>query len=215
MRQVMRRTLGVGGASAVALGAVFFMSGVADAHTPTVTPGCAKDGHATVTIDLKNYNGGGTNTVTATEGSTVVLAKASFKSTYHDVVTLDGTVAHHVVFDIYAFDDPNGANHWTTKLPADTSVCPQPTPPSSSSTAPPSSSAPSSVSTVTSPPSSSSAAVVPPVTTTAPAAPQTAALANTGVNAGVPLAIAGGLVVIGGGLLVGMRLSTRRRKSAN
>jgi LPXTG-motif cell wall-anchored protein len=50
-------------------------------------------------------------------------------------------------------------------------------------------------------------------TTTTPAAVASAQLPNTGVSAAVPLGIAGVLLVAGGGILVWMRMSARRRKA--
>lgn len=216
MRQVMRRALGVGGATAVALGAVLSMAGTASAHDHKVQASCT-DGVTTLQVVLTVYTGHPNSLViTDKAGGAAAISladKPDFGHDYTNTFTTDGTVAH--VFEVVV--KAGDGSQYSFDKTVTTDACKKTPPPSSSSsTAPPSSSsstAPPSSNTV--PPSTSSAAAVPPVTTSAPVAPQAAALANTGVNAGLPLAIAGGLVVIGGGLLVGMRLATRRRRSTD
>ena len=209
MRQAMRRTIGLGGAAFVAVGAALVLTLPASAHTATATPDCAKDGQATVTIDATKYavdteNKNKTpNWVTATdETGKVLLGKSFFGMDFNttlfpnlDPVNLDGTKPHTVTVHVQAFDDPNGDKKFTVNIEVDTKVCPT----GSSSVPPP-------------PPVVHS---TPPTTTTAAlaAASGSGQLPNTGVNAEVPLLVAGVLVVAGGGILLWLRLGARRRRT--
>jgi LPXTG-motif cell wall-anchored protein len=217
----MRRTVGVGGAAAVALGAMLALALPASAHTPLIKASCDTDtGQASVMINLTNYvkKKHQTNTVTLTmDGSTVLLQPTDFDTMYPPDQTkagsddlsnwqvfpnLDGTVAHHFVMHVTS-DDGIGAGDF----PADSPMCPQPTkptpPPPTQPTQPPSQS-----SSTPPPPSTTTAVVAAATTTSVP--PGAGELASTGVNAGFPIAIAGLLVIAGGGILFFLRFKARK-----
>jgi len=218
MRQAMRRAIGIGGATFVAVGAALALTLPASAHEASATPGCATDGHATILIKtLKDYDTNtptaNPNSVTVTEGNVVVAAKDPFAKSYNKTVTLDGTTAHSVVVHFQAWDDPTGSKGWTVDIPVQTTVCennhPSTTtpPPTTTTTAPPTTTtAPITQPTATSP--TTTTAVVAGVTTNG-----SGTLPFTGVNATFPLLIAGVLVVAGGGILLWLRLAARRRRT--
>jgi LPXTG-motif cell wall-anchored protein len=199
------------------------LAGVASAHTAKPLTGCAADGQATVSIDAEQYavdtkNHNKTpNTITFEVDGTVVKTD-TFGTTYisEDIagknvqpLTIDGTKEHAVVVSIKAFDDP-GDGRFSPTFHLTTKVCEQgtPKPPPPTKPSPTTTTAPPTTTTTT-----TKAVVPPPATTTT--TPKTAAavkeLPNTGVSAGVPLALGGALVLAGGGLLFGMRMSARRR----
>jgi hypothetical protein len=222
MQKVMRRTLGVGGATAVALAASLALAGVASAHTPKFTTGCLDDGHATLTVNLQAYSQpqktSEHNTVTVTytpNGGKVqsVLATTNFDTSYTPKpLAVDGTTAGTFTIVVTAWDDPNGQHKgdWDGTFTRTTTVCQQPpTKPTTTTTAPP-------TTTKTTPPTSGE--TTPPTTTTAAVAPvsdKTATppggLAYTGVSTELPLIIAGVLIVLGAGALITMRVLKRRR----
>lgn len=233
MREIMRRTLGVGGATAVALGAAVVLAGPAGAHTPTATATCSDGSGATpagvvITVDLTNYRTpqakGDQNTVSITdtpEGgtATTVLDTTAFDNAYSAAFNADskphGTgpadAANTVVVTVKAWDDPDGANGWTKTITLPVAACVQAPPPPSSTTTSTTTPPPSTTTSTTASPPGTTSAVAAPVPTTTPPAVRTAALANTGVNAGFPLALGGGLLAIGAVILFGMRRSARRR----
>jgi hypothetical protein len=226
MQKVMRRTLGVGGATAVALAASLALAGVASAHTPKFTPGCLDNGQATLTVNLQAYTqpqkNSDPNTITVSYApnggkAQTVLATTDFGSSYTPKpLTVDGTTAGTFTIVVTAWDDPKGKNSvanvgepaaWDGTFTRKTTVCQQP--PTKTTTAPP-----TTTTTSTTPPTSSSA----PTTTTAAVAPvsdKTATppggLAYTGVSTELPLIIAGVLIVLGAGALITMRVLKRRR----
>jgi len=214
MRQAMRRTIGLGGAAFVAVGAALVLTLPASAHDAKATPDCASNGQATVTIDATNYSLDGKNktpnwvTVTDKDSGTVLLDKTFFGTDFNikvfpkiDPVKLDGTKAHTVTVHVDAFDDPQGKKNFTKDITVSTTVCTT-SGGGSSTTQPPTTTTPS--------------------PTSKPAATTTAALAgasgsgqlpNTGVSTAVPLLVAGVLVVAGGGILLWLRLGAKRRRT--
>lgn len=234
MRLAVRRTVSVGGATAVAIGAALALAIPASAHTPTWNVGCqttgshhnkVETGKVLVSLQLSAYAGTG-NTVEVTEDgvSTPLLAQKDFNQSFTWSTTVDGTdAAHKFTMTITAQDDPGGLKHgpgspngqWDGAFTLSSDVCkapsggtPTPPPPTQPPTQPPS----HSVSPSPTP------AVVPQVasTTTTTAAPVGAAtLPNTGVNVALPLGIAGALVVVGGGILAFLRFGARRKRTSN
>jgi hypothetical protein len=214
----MRRAIGIGGATFVAVGAALVLTLPASAHEASATPGCASDGHATIHITtLKDYNTNTStpkpNSVTVTEGTVVISAKDPFGKTYDKTVTLDGTKVHNVIVHFKAWDDPTGSSGWTVDIPVTTTVCTSEHP-SSTTTYPPTSTTVPPTHTTTVPPTTTiaaettTAAVVAAATTTG-----SGTLPFTGVNATFPLLIAGVLVIAGGGILLWLRLAARRRRT--
>jgi hypothetical protein len=218
MRQALRRTIGLGGAAFVAVGAALVLTLPASAHDTVATPGCADDGHATIEIhttrdydvDKKHPKN---NSVTVTEGGATVFGPDAFGKTYEHTVILDGSVAHTVNVHVQSWD-----NVGTLDIPLTTTVCPGNKPTPTTTTAPPT------TTTTVAPPTTTTAA---PTTTTAGSTPTTTTavvaaatttsttgtLPFTGVNAGFPLLIAGVLVVAGGGILLWLRLAAKRRRT--
>ncbi len=208
MRQAMRRAIGIGGATFVAVGAALVLTLPASAHNHSDSASCT-DGKSVLTVDLTNY-GGHPNSVTITETDgngkvTVLHSDADFTPRYKNTFTEDGTVtqSYHVV--VVAHDEGFSFNHTDT-----TPKCSETTPPTSVP------------STSMSPPPTHHATTKPP--TTAPATTTTAVVAAvttagsgtlpfTGVNATFPLLIAGVLVVAGGGILLWLRMAARRRRT--
>jgi hypothetical protein len=214
MRLAVRRTVGVGGAAAVALGAALVLALPASAHVHSDNAAC--DGSTAVfSVDLQNYNGGVTNTVTITDNGTTVVNDTTFKSSYNTPVKDDNaTIEHTFKITVVAGDDKpnssgNGRNGFSFVDTQTSPVCVTQTtttpPPTSESTTPPP------TSTTTAPPTTTSEAVVAAATTTPAGPPGSAPLASTGVNAGLPLGIAGGLLVVGGGILFWLRFNSRRK----
>jgi LPXTG-motif cell wall-anchored protein len=187
----------------------------ASAHLPTANAVCVGT-DAVLTIDLENYATAagpgvtvGKNSITVTEDGKPVVPSVDnpdfgkvFKATVTDK---HATATHTFVVTVLAWDDKpgpdgNGKQGFTFVKTLPTLVCEEA---KTTTTVPPT--------TTTAPATTTSSAPVVAPTTTTPAAP--APLANTGVSAGVPLAIAGVLVVLGAGLLVFLRMSSRRRRS--
>lgn len=231
MQKAMRRTLGVGGATAVALAASLALAGVASAHTPTLTTSCLDNGKAELNVQLQYYSqpkkAGEHNTVAITYTpnggkAQTVLATTNFDSGYPAPsgnspthFTVDGTIAGTFTVTITAWDDPGNAQHngdWDGTFTRTTSVCEQPPtkPTTTTTTAPPTTTttAPPTTTGETAPPTTTSAAV-------APVADKTATppggLAYTGVSTELPLIIAGALIVLGAAALITMRVLKRRR----
>lgn len=236
MRLAVRRTVGIGGATAVALGAVLALGLPASAHTPKIQANCdTATGKAVVSINLRDYVTHGKyakhNTVTLTEdGTTVLLAKTNFDTMYppnqtsagsNDInnwasFSVDGVEGHKFVMHVTSVDNIGAGDFKAQSYP-----CEQPT----STTTPP----PTTTETTTTTTTTETTTTAPPTTTTentttttapavaaattTPAAPGAGTLPFTGVNAGVPLGIAGALVVIGGGILFYLRFNARRRKA--
>lgn len=216
MRQALRRTIGLGGAAFVAVGAALVLTLPASAHDTIATPGCAKDGHATIHIQtIRNYDVNKShpknNSITVKEGNNTLFGPDMFGVSYDNVVTIDGTQPHSLIVHVQSWD-----NVGTMDIPVSTTVCK--TPPSST-TAPPT--------TTSAPPTkpSGTTTTAPPMTTTGGATTTTALVAAattsstegtlpfTGVNTAFPLLIAGVLVVAGGGILLWLRLAAKRRRT--
>jgi hypothetical protein len=220
----MRRAIGLGGATFVAVGAVLVLTLPASAHNTLAEPGCASDGHATIHIHTtQNYDTDAqhpkSNTVTAKDEDGVFLAPDPFGQSYTNTVTLDGTKAHTVTVHVQAWNDPQGKNGWTLDIQLTTTVCGDHKPPSSTTYPPSSTTAPPTSTKTTTAPETTTAAATggTTTTTTAVVAAATTDTANTlpftGVNATFPLLIAGVLVIAGGGILLWLRLAARRRRT--
>jgi LPXTG-motif cell wall-anchored protein len=224
MRQAVRRTVGIGGATAMAFGAALVLALPASAHNATATADCAVDGHPTVLIQANSFaaiSGSKVNTLEIVEGSTTLFGPVDFSGTYEpngkannnpDPVnlTVDGTVTHDLTVKIVAWD----SSKYDFSIPVKTTVCQQPSStkptPTTQPTQPPTHSS-SPAPTTTQPEVAPAAAT----TTTPPAVAGTGTLPNTGVNVALPLGIAGALVVIGGGILAWMRFGSRRRGTSS
>lgn len=224
MHKAMRRALGVGGATAIAVAASLALAGVADAHTPVFSTGCLDNGKASLNVKLSAYqapqNSSEHNTITVTytaKGGAAqpVLGVTDFDSGYSpNPLTVDGTNPGEFSITITAWDDPTGKNSvakvgadkaWDGTWTLSTVACPQTTtvPPTTKPTPP-------TGTTTTSPaPTTTAAAVVPVANQTPPTAKP--ALAYTGVSATLPLIIAGVLIVLGAAALISMRILKRRR----
>jgi hypothetical protein len=217
MRQAMRRAIGIGGATFVAVGAALVLTLPASAHNHTDSASCV-DGKSVLDISLTAYNAKAKNTVTITETDgngkvTVLHSDNNFGSTYQDSFTEDGTItqSYHVVVtasdgDQFSFDHTDttpvcSEGGTTTTTPPTTTTAP----PTTTTTAKP-------PTTTTTPPNTGST-----TTTTAVVAGATTTGAGTlpftGVNATFPLLIAGVLVIAGGGILLWLRLAARRRRT--
>jgi hypothetical protein len=220
MRQAARRAVGIGGATAVAIGAMLALALPASAHVHSDTAGCYNNS-AVFKVDLENYNGGKTNTVTITDQGTTIVNAETFKTSYVKTFTdADATVAHTFTISVVAGDDKTGSQGFTFKDTQTSPVCetPPPPPPTTTTTTPP----PPSSTTTAPPTTTSSSTTPPPATTTAPPTTTTAVVAAatttpgsgslpfTGVNTALPLGIAGLLVVAGGGILFWLRFKARR-----
>ena len=230
MRLAVRRAVGTAGATAVAIGAALTLALPASAHTPTITPLCDKTaGTASLTVQMEYYtadsrNSKDPNTVSVSiDGKDVLTNPASpqpFDSAWGPKKwSLDPTVSHTYTVTIYSWEDPKGKDHgpgstkgvWDGTFNGTIEACvkpsptptptPTPTPSGSSSPTPTPSSSPSTT------PSVAAAA-----TSTTPVGGGT--LPFTGANVGLPLGIAGALVVIGGGLLFWLRFSAKRRRTS-
>ncbi|HEY3610345.1 MAG TPA: hypothetical protein VGL06_22790 [Pseudonocardiaceae bacterium] len=196
MRQAMRRAIGIGGATFVAVGAVLVLTLPASAHIHTDSASCV-DGKSVLDISLTEYNGSIKNSVTITETDgngkvTDLHTDANFGVTYVHTFTEDGTVtqSYHIV--VVAPDDTTGKFSFdhTDKTPACVTT--------TTTTVPP---------TTTASPTTTTAVVAAATTTGAGTLP------FTGVNATFPLLIAGVLVIAGGGILLWLRLAARRRRT--
>jgi LPXTG-motif cell wall-anchored protein len=191
-------------------------AGTASAHTPDVKASCEGD-TTTLWVQLKSYNGkdGKSNTVKVTDGGQS-LVDTTFKSAYEDSFETSGAVDHVFTVTVKAWDDPQGDKGYsftkelkvekcvvetTTSTSTETSTS-ETTPPSETST----SETPTSSSTEAPPVSTTTVAP----TTTTTAAVEEAALAETGASIGLPLGIAG-VLLVGGGILL---FVVRRRGKA-
>lgn len=229
MRVAVRRAVGVGGAAAVALGAVMALALPASAHTPKIKAGCNDYGQATVSINLRDYkvDHHKKNTVTLTEDKdTVLLPTTTFGEQYpvHQTrtgagnpanwktFTVDGTDAHHFVMSVTSIDGI-GEGYF----PADSTACPQPTDTTTTTTTTTTDTVPptdtSTSSSETTPPATTTSEAVVAAATTTQAPPGAQQLAFTGVNAALPIGIAAALVVVGGGILFWLRFNSRRKTS--
>jgi hypothetical protein len=215
MRQAMRRAIGLGGATFVAVGAALVLTLPASAHDHSDMASCI-DGQSVLSVKLTNY-GDGPNSVTITEtdgnGKVTPLASvADFTPAKSFTFTEDGTItqSYHVV--VVAHSSQFSFDH-TDTTPKCVTTTTTTVPPTTTTTRP--------THTTTKPPTTTTA---PPTTTTAGATTTTAVVAAatttgagtlpfTGVNATFPLLIAGVLVIVGGGILLWLRLAARRRRT--
>jgi hypothetical protein len=230
MRQAVRRTVGIGGATAVAIGAALALALPASAHTPTITAACdTETGQAVVTISLGAYSDNKPlkNWVQLDYDGGSLLAQTPFSKTFPETsYRVDGTKAHSFTMTVFAYDDPNGKSHgngsrqqWDGTFPASSTACVQPKPTETSTTTTTTTTdtstttpaPPTTTTGTTAPPSveTTTAAVIAATTTT----PGSGSLPFTGVNTALPLGIAGLLVVAGGGILFWLRFNARRRQS--
>jgi hypothetical protein len=235
MQKAIRRTLGVGGAAAVALAASLALAGVADAHTPTLTTSCLDSGKAVLNVHLQNYtkpqnNDSVQNTITISytpDGGKAqsVLAVTTFKTSYPQTqFPVDGTTAGTFTVTITAWDDElpaHATEHSVAQVGPDsawdgtwtkpTTVCPQtggntpPTKPTTTTQPPTTTDTPTSSAA----PTTTAAAVAPVSNKTPPTAKP--GLAYTGVSTELPLILGGVLIVLGAGALFAMRVLKRRR----
>jgi uncharacterized surface anchored protein len=216
MRQAMRRAIGIGGATFVAVGAALVLTLPASAHVHTDSASCV-DGKSVLDISLTQYNPDAKNKVTITEtdgnGKVTVLHDASFGATFVQSFTEDGTItqSYHVV--VTASDGAQFGFDHTDKTPACTEGGSSTTAPPTTTTAPPTHTTTKPPTTTTAPSTiggttTTTTAVVAGATTTG-----AGTLPFTGVNATFPLLIAGVLVVAGGGILLWLRLAARRRRT--
>jgi hypothetical protein len=216
MTLTARRSFAIGCAAAAAIGGAVLLAAPAEAHTPTITTGCV-DGQTTLTIDLKDYNGSHPNTVSATvqaagAAKATSLVDTTFQdeyhATFHDAKTIPSDVVETFVVTVKAWDDANGKNGWSFTRTLTAQACQKSTPPPTGSTTTTTSTT-TPTTTTTAPKTTTSAVAVTP-TTTATSVENTA-LANTGVNSGLLIGVAAGLLVLGAGLLFALRLAARRR----
>jgi LPXTG-motif cell wall-anchored protein len=197
----MRRTIGLGGAAFVAMGAALVLTLPASAHNNTSAVECT-DGVSSLTVNLSNY-GDGPNSVVVTvkSSSTPLVTNNDFTPAYKHTFTTDGKVAQEYHIVVKAHSSQFDVNQTLT-----TDACPAKSGGGDSSTTQPP--------TTTAAPSPTLKPAATATTTAALAAASgSGQLPNTGVNAGVPLLVAGVLVVAGGGILLWMRLSAKRRRT--
>ncbi len=230
MRLAVRRAVGITGATAVAIGAALTLALPASAHVPHITAGC-NDNKAELTITLQAYGTSPSskgNWVEASDENGQILAKTSFGSDFTKTIwEADATVAHHYTVTVYAQDDANGSQHgngsrdqWDGTFSASSNAC---CPGKTTTTTPPTTTTgpPTTTTHTTTPPStttgsttSTTTAVVAAATSTGPVGSANSSLPFTGANVGLPLGIAGALVVIGGGLLFWLRFNAKRRSAS-
>lgn len=229
MRQAVRRMVGVGGATTLAIGAALVLALPASAHDFAAGASCQGD-NAVLNVKLTNYVGN-KNTVTITDtpdgGTTTTPFDQKFGPNFEQtIVDQDATVGHtfHVVVqaDDKKSSDRKKYSHdetYTTPAcmtPPTTTTTPPTTTTTTTTTAPPTTTTTTAVvptsSGTTAPPApeTTTAAVVAATTTT----PGSGSLPFTGVNTALPLGIAGLLVIAGGGILFWLRFNARRRHSS-
>lgn len=213
MRQGLRRTIGLGGAAFVAVGAALALTLPASANEMVASTMCATEGNAVVIhIETKlpyitNAQNPHNNKVwiTDTSGKTTFFSDTFGANYKNDVAStsltppFDGTTAHMIVVHAVAFDGKTGKDD----IPLTTPVCKESQPTPTTTTVPPT------TTTTVAPPNHEAA------TTTPVVAAASSQLPNTGVNAGMPLMIAGILVVAGGGILLWLRIAAKRRSTNN
>jgi len=214
----MRRAIGIGGATFVAVGAVLVLTLPASAHIHTDSASCV-DGKSVLDISLTLYNPDLKNSVTITETDgnnkvTDLHTDANFGATYAHTFTEDGTItqSYHIV--VKASDGDQFSFDHTDTTPACTEGgTTTTTPPTTTTTVPPTTTTTAKPPTTTTTPpntggTTTTTAVVAGATTTG-----AGTLPFTGVNATFPLLIAGVLVIAGGGILLWLRFAARRRRT--
>ena len=213
MRQAMRRAIGIGGATFVAVGAVLALTLPASAHNHDDSASCV-DGKSVLVVKLTNYQGHPNSVnITETDGNgkaTTLASVADFTPARSFTFTEDGTItqSYHIV--VAAKDQGFSFDHTDTTPKCVTTTTTTTVPPTTTTTTP--------THTTTKPPTTTTAPPTTGATTTTAvvaAATTTGAgtLPFTGVNATFPLLIAGVLVIAGGGILLWLRLAARRRRT--
>ena len=129
-----RRLFTLAASSVLAVAALLVASGVATAHTPSVTYQCVK-GQPTLTVTLQYYNSQKhnnqyQNTVKITVNGSTVVGTTIFGASYSFGPTVEGSPFSNntAVVYIYAFDDPTGSHGWTKNITVYSGTCQQPTP---------------------------------------------------------------------------------------
>ena len=210
MRQSVRRTLGVGGATVAALGTVLALAIPASAHTHVDSASCT-DGKVVLKVSLTRYVGSTNHVTVAQAGVSKALVDTDFGSTFtlpntkYPLPTFDPTVANDFTVKVVASDSSQYS--FTESLHSD--ACKQAPPTSTTTTTV---KAPPTKVTTTTTTTTTAAPVAAVTTTTTPAAAASAPLPNTGVSTAVPLGIAGLLLAAGAAILVTLRL---RRRAGN
>lgn len=210
--------------STVATGLIGF-AGTAGAHTPKISAGCDEETKTTtLTVKLTDYNNkkNKINTVKVTDGETVLLEETEFGKGFEEEFEVPGDVDHQFTVVVKAWDDPEGKNKWsfTDRRVVEKCVEQPPTETTTTTTTTESSTPSSSETTTTTTtessevPSSSSEAPAPSTTTVVPTTTsvevEEAALAETGASIGLPLGIAG-VLIVGGAVAL---FVVRRRSKA-
>jgi LPXTG-motif cell wall-anchored protein len=195
-------------------------TGIASAHTPRLSAECKGD-TTTLSVRLDAYNGKQVNTVKITDGDKV-LDEAEFRVSYPDgksakTFSVPGNVDHKFTVSVKAWDDKSGKEGWTFDKTLEVKACV--TPPSTETTTtttdvPPSTETTTTTTQTTETTTTTTSAEAPPTTpaptTTTPAEVKEEALAETGASIGLPLGIAG-VLLVGGGVLL---FVVRRRSKA-
>lgn len=175
-RNVTKRTGALLALAGTALTAGAMIAGPAVAHTPSVDAGCTQAA-SYLTVTLRDYNPGGTNTVRVTlDGQSV--ANATFGASYtftRDTLTSDEPHAYRVVVD--AWDDPGGQGFDLDQAgtiepcvtPTPSPTVPSPTPTTPEPTTPPPTTPAPTTPPVTTPPTTTGPPSSPPSSTTPPA----------------------------------------------
>lgn len=178
-------------------------AGTAGAHTPHIKASCT-DGVTTLSVNLTAYNAKEANTVRVTNGDTV-LDDAEFGTDYKNEWEVAGDVDQTFTVEVSAWDDKSGDKGWSFTKVKEVAKCVTPTTTTTTDTTT------TTTDTTTEPPTSTTTTAEPTTTTTVPTTtvpPTTtttkvdeAALAETGASIGLPLGIAGVLIVGGAAAL--------------
>jgi LPXTG-motif cell wall-anchored protein len=190
----------------VAAGLIGF-SGVAGAHTPKVTAECKGD-TTTLKVKLTAYRGEQDNFIKVTDGEQVLEDKA-FKTEFQKSFDASGAVDHEFTVVVTAWDDDKYSFTKTLRVEkcviqttTETTETTTSTESSEPTTEPSETTSEPSETTTTSSEAPVSSTTVAPTTTTQV---DDEALAETGASIGLPLGIAGVLLVGGGVLLFVVR----------
>jgi LPXTG-motif cell wall-anchored protein len=189
-------------------------TGVAGAHTPVWSAECEGD-TTTVKVDLTQYRSEHNNHVKVTDGETVLVDK-SFKSSYQETFETSGAVDHVFKLQVTAWDDEKFNKNDTIRVEkcvVETTTETETTTTTTESSQPTSEPSETPTSEPSETPTTSSEAPVTTTTvapTTTPAQVDDDQLAETGASIGLPLGIAGVLLVGGG---VALFIVRRRGKA--
>lgn len=212
MRLAVRRAVGIAGATAVAIGAALTLALPASAHDHSFDAMC-KGSDINVEVTLTNYTGS-PNTVKVTDtdasgASTTLVDNTDFGHSYvHTFVIANASTKHTFAITVGSGDNIGAFSQSKSAGPCCPGKTTTTTPPPTTTTtvAPPTTTTPPATHSTT---PTTTTAVVAAATSTGPVG--TASLPFTGANVGLPLGIAGFLVVVGGGLLFWLRFSAKRR----